>query len=91
MGKLKYYVVHCTRTPEGREVTPDEIRTWHTAPKPQGNGWGQVGYSKLFPLDDAPYTFVEIDDDDEIEPWEITNGAKGINANAVHVCYAYGS
>ena len=26
MGKLKYLVLHCTATPEGREVTADEIR-----------------------------------------------------------------
>ena len=32
MAKLKYLVLHCTATPEGREVTADDIRRWHTAP-----------------------------------------------------------
>ena len=36
MGKLKYLVLHCTATPEGREVTADEIRRWH--PLPGGAG-----------------------------------------------------
>ena len=32
MGKLKYLVIHCTATPEGREVSGAEIRAWHTNP-----------------------------------------------------------
>lgn len=27
---MKYLVLHCTATKEGREVTSDEIRHWHT-------------------------------------------------------------
>lgn len=30
MGKLKYLVIHCTATPEGREVSGAEIRAWHS-------------------------------------------------------------
>ena len=26
--ELKYLVIHCTATPEGREVSADEIRRW---------------------------------------------------------------
>lgn len=32
MGRLKYLVIHCTATPEGREVSGAEIRAWHTNP-----------------------------------------------------------
>lgn len=49
MGKLKYLVIHCTATPEGREVSGAEIRAWHTNPVSKGGrGWKQVGYTDLF-------------------------------------------
>lgn len=31
-NELKYLVVHCTATPEGRAVTAEDIRQWHLAP-----------------------------------------------------------
>ena len=44
MAVLKYLAVHCTATPEGREVSGDEIRHWHTDPVSKGGrGWKQVG------------------------------------------------
>ena len=50
--QLKYLVIHCTATPEGREVSADEIRRWHTAPKAEGGrGWKQVGYTDMIHLD----------------------------------------
>lgn len=30
--KIELLVLHCTATPDGREVYPDEIRRWHTDP-----------------------------------------------------------
>ena len=40
MGRLKYLVIHCTATPEGREVSGAEIRAWHTNPVSKGGrGW----------------------------------------------------
>ena len=30
---LKYLVIHCTATPEGRDVSSADIRRMHTAPK----------------------------------------------------------
>ena len=48
MAKLKYLVIHCTATPEGREVSSADIRKWHTSPVSQGGrGWKQVGYLSL--------------------------------------------
>lgn len=37
-------LVHCTATPEGKDYSVDDIRSWHTAPKPKGNGWSDIGY-----------------------------------------------
>jgi len=40
MGQLKKFVIHCTATPYGREVTVDDIDEWHIMPRNiiDGNG-----------------------------------------------------
>ena len=76
MAKLKYLVIHCTATPEGREVSSADIRKWHTSPVAQGGrGWKQVGYTDLFHLNGGV---------------EVTNGAKGYNSVSRHIVYAGG-
>lgn len=88
--KLEYLVIHCTATPEGREVTSAEIRRWHTDPKPQGNGWHQVGYSKLFHINGGVEILVENNSDEWVDEWEITNGVAGRNSICQHWCYIGG-
>lgn len=87
---LKYLVIHCTATPEGREVTASQIRAWHTAPKPKGRGWRQVGYTDIFHLDGSCERLVENNEDAVVDGWEITNGAAGYNAVSRHVVYVGG-
>ena len=80
MAKLKYLVIHCTATPEGREVSSADIRKWHTSPVAQGGrGWKQVGYTDLFHLNGGVERLVENNEDAQVDPWEVTNGAKGYN------------
>lgn len=90
MRKLKYFVIHCTATPEGRHVSADDIRDWHTSPPPQGRGWRQVGYSDMVHLNGAKLSLVPNDDDAFVEGWEITNGAKGFNSICRHIVYVGG-
>ena len=90
MGKLKYLVLHCTATPEGREVTADEIRRWHTSAPPVGRGWKQVGYTDMIHLDGRVERLVDNNEDAQVDPWEITNGAKGYNTTARHIVYVGG-
>ena len=81
MAKLKYLVIHCTATPEGREVSSAEIRRWHTSPASQGGrGWKQVGYTDLFHLNGGVERLVDNNEDAQVDPWEVTNGAKGYNS-----------
>lgn len=71
-------------------VTSAMIRQWHTSPPPVGRGWRQVGYSRLIHRNGIVETLVGEDGDDEVDPWEITNGVGGINFKSVHVCYVGG-
>jgi hypothetical protein len=91
MGKLKYLVLHCTATPEGRPVTSTEIRRWHTNPVSRGGrGWKQVGYTDMIHLDGKVERLVQNNEDANVDPWEITNGAKGHNSTSRHVVYVGG-
>ncbi|MDJ1498295.1 N-acetylmuramoyl-L-alanine amidase [Cytophagaceae bacterium DM2B3-1] len=88
--KFQYLIIHCTATPAGRWITPDDVKRWHTAPKPYGNGWKQVGYSDLILLDGSRHQFVKHNNDQVINPFEITNGVAGINSISRHLCYVGG-
>lgn len=91
MGKMKYLVLHCTATPEGREVSAADIRHWHCDPPSKGGrGWKQVGYTDLIHLDGKVERLVDNNEDAKVDPWEITNGAAGYNSVSRHVVYAGG-
>lgn len=91
MAKLKYLFIHCTDTPAGREVTATDILLWHTSPVSKGGrGWKQVGYTDLIHLDGSVERLVNNNEDANVDPWEITNGAKGYNSVSRHIVYAGG-
>lgn len=91
MAELKRLVIHCTDTPEGRKVSSDDIRSWHTSPTSQGGrGWKQVGYTDMFHLDGTVERLVKNNEDANVDPWEITNGAKGYNSTSRHIVYVGG-
>lgn len=46
MRKINLIVVHCTATPEGRDVTVNDVRRWHLQ-----RGFKDVGYHYLVRLD----------------------------------------
>lgn len=91
MNKLELGIIHCTATPEGRQITKETIREWHTSPPPIGRGWKQVGYSDMIMLDGTLVNLVPYDEDPYVEAWEITNGATGINYKARHIVYVGGT
>ena len=91
MAALKYLVIHCTATPEGREVSGAEIRACHTNPGTKGGRcWKQGGYSDLFQLNGGIERFVDNNEDANVDPWEVTNGVAGYNSVSRHVVYAGG-
>ena len=58
--------------------------------KKGGRGWKQVGYTDLFHLDGTVERLVKNNEDAEVDPWEVTNGAAGYNSVSRHVVYAGG-
>lgn len=88
---LKYLVIHCTATPAGREVSAADIRRWHTDPVSKGGrGWKQVGYTDMIHLDGKVERLVKNNEDETVDTWEITNGAKGYNSVSRHIVYVGG-
>ena len=125
MAKLMHYIIHCTATPLGMNVTGDMLRQWHLGPTklptgklkykgkeytladlPKesiggvsidkligGRGWRQVGYADLIHLDGKIENLVAYNEDDNVDPWEITNGilyANELYQHARHIVYAGG-
>ena len=91
MANLEYLIIHCTATPEGREVTSNEIYRWHTNPKDKGGrGWSRVGYCEMIHLDGTIEELVPYNDDHYIDNWEVTNGARGMNYKSRHIVYVGG-
>lgn len=46
MRDVKYLVVHCSDTPNGRPHTAEDIHRWH-----QERGWVGIGYNAVIALD----------------------------------------
>ena len=90
MSKLTFLVIHCTATPECREVSKDDIMSWHTDPKPKGRGWKKAGYTDIIHLDGSITNITPYDQDDDVDGFEITNGVRGINSISRHVVYVGG-
>lgn len=91
MSKLLRLVIHCTATPEGREVSSAEIRAWHTNPVSKGGrGWKQVGYTDMIHLDGRVERLVANNEDSMVDSWEVTNGAAGYNSTSRHIVYVGG-
>ena len=71
---------HCTATPEGREVTYDDLWQWHVVE----NGWNHIGYHYLVQLDG---TVVECRPEDQVGA-HCKDG--GMNNVSVAITYAGG-
>jgi len=87
---LQYLVIHCTATPEGREISSDDIRRMHCSPPPVGRGWHQVGYTDMIHLNGTIERLVKNNDDAYVDAWEITNGVENMNSVCRHIVYVGG-
>jgi|TARA_R100000482_G_C5132265_1_gene152870 N-acetylmuramoyl-L-alanine amidase len=78
MRAIDKIIVHCTATPEGRDVKVGDIRRWHV----EDNGWNDIGY----------HWVIELDGSLQEGRKEYLNGAhaKGHNSDSVGVVYVGG-
>lgn len=90
MSRIQRIVIHCTATPEGREVSFEDIWHWHKDPKPKGNGWKHFGYHLLVHLNGTFDYLQDLPFGPYITKQNIANGAKGYNEDSIHVCYVGG-
>ncbi len=76
MKSNKDIIIHCSATPEGRDVDIETVRGWH-----KGRGWRDVGY----------HYFVKLDGTVQVGRKETDSGAHTIgHNNDIGVCYAGG-
>lgn len=77
MRKIDTIIIHCTATPEGREVTVAEVTAWHRA-----RGFTTIGYQYLIGLDGTVRP--------GRPEAQVGAHCKGHNARSIGVCYVGG-
>ena len=90
MQRIQRIVIHCTATPQGREVSVDEIRRWHLSPPPVGHGWKHFGYHALVHLDGTISYLQKLPTSIFMTSECVANGAAGFNHTSIHVAYVGG-
>ena len=78
MRPINKIIIHCSATPEGRDVDVEDVRDWHM----KGNGWIDVGYHYFIKLDGEIQTG---------RPIELVGShTRGFNKGSIGVAYAGG-
>lgn len=77
MRTIDEIIIHCTATPEGREVTAADVTRWH-----KQRGFQTIGYHYLIRIDGT------IEDGRPLT--EIGAHCKGHNAHSIGICYVGG-
>ena len=77
MRKINKIILHCSATPEGRDVKMQTIRKWH-----MDKGWRDIGYNYV----------IELDGSIRKGRSKLISGAhtKGHNKNSIGICYIGG-
>ena len=78
MRKITEFIIHCSATREGQDVTAADIRRWHV----QGNGWKDIGYHFVIRLDGTIELGRPIA--------EVGAQCAGHNAESIGICYVGG-
>jgi hypothetical protein len=47
----KFITVHASATKMDQDFDVEDVRRWHTDPKPRGRGWSDIGYHLFIKLD----------------------------------------
>lgn len=82
MRKIEEIIIHCADTPAGRDDRAADIKRWHTAQPPKGNGWTDIGYHYIIDIDGT----IEAGRDVEKAGAHCSNH----NAKSIGICYVGG-
>ena len=74
---IRYLVVHCSATPEGREHTAQDIELWH-----RQRGFEGIGYNYIVRLDGT------IEEGRDVN--KIPAHVEGHNKDSIGICYIGG-
>ncbi|MEJ6791980.1 MAG: N-acetylmuramoyl-L-alanine amidase [Lacinutrix sp.] len=78
MRTINKIIIHCSATPECRDVSPEEVTRWHV----EERGWSDVGYHFIITIDGVVHSG---------RPIERQGAhAKGHNSDSIGVCYIGG-
>ncbi len=75
--QIKYLVVHCSATPEGRNHTAKDIDAWH-----RQRGFDGIGYNYVIRLDGT------VEEGRDVN--KIPSHVKGYNKESIGICYIGG-
>jgi len=75
---------------ESRDDLPDDKLNGRLIVNLHGRGWRRLGYNDIMLLDGNLENLTPFNQDNTVDPWEVANGAKGINSRSRHLCYAGG-
>lgn len=78
MRKINKLIVHCSATPEGKDVKTETIKDWHV----NGNHWKDIGYHYVIELDGS----IHKGRDESV----IGAHCSHQNANSIGICYVGG-
>lgn len=80
--RTDFIVIHCSATSPHSDIGADEIKLWHTRPKPDGNGWSSIGYHEVIRRDGT----IEFGR----HPDAIGAHVRGQNARSIGICLVGG-
>ena len=78
MRTIDKIIIHCSATPENRDIKTETIRSWHV----KGNGWSDIGYHFVIELDGAVKNGRALH--------KMGAHTRGENAHSIGVCYVGG-
>lgn len=81
-GRVRYN----GKTYENRDELPEVLINGKPIRELSGRGWRKVGYSDMIHRAGNIENLTSYDEDDQVESWEITNGAAGFNSVCRHIC-----
>ena len=82
MRNINEIIIHCADTKITQSFSIDDVRSWHTDPKPRGRGWSDVGY----------HYYIRLNGNIELGRPVERSGAHAYkhNANSIGVCFEGG-